>query len=232
MITLYTFGPHFGLPDPSPFVTKTMVQLKMAGLDFRTESDFARFRAAPKGKLPYINDGGTIVADSSAIRRHIEKVHGLNLDAGLDARQRATAFTVERMLEEGLYWVMVHTRWIEPDNWPILRAAFFDPMPWPLRHLIPVIAQRTVRRNLHGQGTGRHSSDEIAAIGIGIIDALSVQIGDGPYLMGATRSGADATVLAFLLGTLAPVFRSPVADAVRARPNLVAYVERHGPTYV
>ena len=29
MITLYTFGPQFGLPDPSPFVTKAEILLKM-----------------------------------------------------------------------------------------------------------------------------------------------------------------------------------------------------------
>ncbi len=34
MITLYTFGPHFGLPDESPFVTKTMLLLKFAGLPY------------------------------------------------------------------------------------------------------------------------------------------------------------------------------------------------------
>jgi hypothetical protein len=28
MITLYAFGPAFGLPDPSPFVTKAEVLLK------------------------------------------------------------------------------------------------------------------------------------------------------------------------------------------------------------
>jgi len=32
MITLYSFGPAFGLPDPSPFVTKAATLLKMAGL--------------------------------------------------------------------------------------------------------------------------------------------------------------------------------------------------------
>ena len=37
MITLYGFGAGFGLPEISPFVTKTEVQLKMAGLAYRKE---------------------------------------------------------------------------------------------------------------------------------------------------------------------------------------------------
>ena len=69
MITLYGFGPAFGLPDPSPFVIKVEVLLKMAGLEFRTDAN--GFRKAPKRKLPYIDDGGTIVADSTFIRWHI-----------------------------------------------------------------------------------------------------------------------------------------------------------------
>jgi hypothetical protein len=34
MITLKGFGPAFGLPDPSPFVTKVEMLLKMAGLPY------------------------------------------------------------------------------------------------------------------------------------------------------------------------------------------------------
>jgi glutathione S-transferase len=66
MITLYTFGPSAGLPDISPFVMKAEVLLKMAGLPYRT--DTTGFRKAPKGKLPYIDDDGEIVADSTFIR--------------------------------------------------------------------------------------------------------------------------------------------------------------------
>ena len=47
MITLYGFGPGFGLPEISPFVTKTEVQLKMAGLAYRKER--ATPPASPKG---------------------------------------------------------------------------------------------------------------------------------------------------------------------------------------
>jgi hypothetical protein len=49
MITLYAFGPAFGLPDPSPFVTKAEVLLKMAGLAYGIDS--TGFRRAPKGQV-------------------------------------------------------------------------------------------------------------------------------------------------------------------------------------
>ena len=46
-ITLYGFGPAFGLPDPSPFVTKVEVLLKMAASNFGlTRTAFARRRSA------------------------------------------------------------------------------------------------------------------------------------------------------------------------------------------
>ena len=51
-ITLYTFGPAFGLPDMSPFVTKVEMLLKLAGLEY--ETDMTGFNKAPNGKLPYI----------------------------------------------------------------------------------------------------------------------------------------------------------------------------------
>ena len=48
MITLYTFGPYFGLPDASPFVIKAMLLLKFAGLDVSAKiaAGFARRQKA------------------------------------------------------------------------------------------------------------------------------------------------------------------------------------------
>ena len=65
MITLYTFGPAFGLPDPSPFVMKAEVLLKMAKLPYRTEK-VSNPGKAPKGKIPYIDDVGSEIRPSSA----------------------------------------------------------------------------------------------------------------------------------------------------------------------
>src|SRR4051794_8618942 len=102
MITLYTFGPFFGLPDASPFVTKAEMLLKMAGVPYRT--DTAGFTRAPKGKLPYIEDDGQVVPDSTFIRLHIEKKYGVDFDRGLSPEQRAIAWAFEKMAEEHLYW--------------------------------------------------------------------------------------------------------------------------------
>lgn len=59
MITLFGAGPHFGLPDPSPFVTKAEVLLKMAELPYRHDPN--GFGKEPKKKIPFIDDDGVIV---------------------------------------------------------------------------------------------------------------------------------------------------------------------------
>ena len=72
MIILYTSGPYFGLPDPSPFVMKAEVLPKMADLPY--EADTTGFNKAPKGKLPYINNDGEIRRLHLHPPRHREEV--------------------------------------------------------------------------------------------------------------------------------------------------------------
>ena len=105
MITLYGFGAGFGLPEISPFVTKTEVQLKMAGLAYRKEK--AMPPASPKGQLPFIQDGEERVADSTFIRAHIEGKYGFDFDAPLSLQARAQAWAFERMIEHHVYWGLV-----------------------------------------------------------------------------------------------------------------------------
>ena len=35
MITVYTFGPAWEMPDPSPFVLKVLVFLELAGIPYK-----------------------------------------------------------------------------------------------------------------------------------------------------------------------------------------------------
>jgi hypothetical protein len=155
MITLYAFGPMWGLPDPSPFVIKTQVQLKMADLPYAFEH--AGPAQAPKGKLPFIVDDGETVADSTFIRDHLERKYGLDFDADLTAIQRAQAWALERMLEDHLYWAIVNSRWADDANFALGPAEFFAGAPEGVREG----GRQRVIQNLHGQGFGRHRVEEV-----------------------------------------------------------------------
>jgi glutathione S-transferase len=224
MITLYTFGPAFGLPDPSPFVTKAEVLLKMSGLSYRTDS--GGFARAPKGKLPYIDDDGSVVADSTFIRMHLEKRYGIDFDNGLTAAERGIAWAFEKMCEDHLYWAAIYERWMDDANFDKGPRRFFDRVPAPLRPLIIFKVRRDVRRNLWGHGLGRHSPAEVTELANRAVAAIADFLGDKPYLMGETPCGADATIFAWTAGLLCKRFEGPIRTAAEGRTNLVAYRDR------
>lgn len=225
MIKLYQFKPAFGLPNASPFCMKVETYLRMAGLPYECPRG-ADLRKAPKGKLPYIDDDGTIVADSTLIRMHLERRHGIDFDKALSPEQKGTAWAVEKMLEDHLYWLVVMDRWLDRENFEKGPRHFFDKLPAVMRPVIIAMVGRQVRRTLHGQGLGRHSPEERARLGRRAVDALAAHLGDKPWLMGPEPCGADATGVAFTAHALAPLFRGPMRDAVSAHANLVAYADR------
>ncbi len=145
MITLYGFGPGFGLPEISPFVTKTEVQLKMAALAYR--KDRATPPASPKGQLPYIVDDGERIADSTFIRAHLEGKYGFDFDAPLNLQQRAQAWAFERMIEHHVYWALIGARWVDDENFAKGPAHFFDGAPEHRREKLREDAQFRVAEN-------------------------------------------------------------------------------------
>ena len=151
MLTFYGFGPAFGLPDPSPFVMKSEVQLKMAGVPYKFEH--AAPPAAPKGKIPFIRTGAHRVGDSTFIRAHVEREYGFDFDKGLSAEQRAASWAVERMLEDHLYFAILHARWLDDENWDKGPKHFFDGAP----QGVAEGARESVRQTLYSHGLGGSS---------------------------------------------------------------------------
>ena len=193
MITLYAFGPAFGLPEASPYVTKTEIQLKMAGLPYR--KDLAGFAAAPKGKLPYIEDAGEIVADSTFIRAHLEWKYRVDLDAGLEDRQRAEAWAIERLIEDHLGWASLHARWGLRENFDKGPAHFFDAAPEAIRDKLREDVRSEVAAAMHAQGIGRHQRRNRRTgrkIAGGLVDAAgrsALYDGGNRLRVGCRRSG-------------------------------------------
>ncbi|WP_159880166.1 glutathione S-transferase family protein [Aquitalea denitrificans] len=225
MITLYVFGPAFGLPDASPFVLKAEMLLKLSGLPYRKQR--GSMRTAPKGKLPYIDDDGTPVPDSTLIRLHLAERHGITLDEGLSDANRALAWSVECLCSDHLYWCVVHERWMDDAVFARGPGVFFQRVPLLLRGMVIRMIRRKVRGNLHGQGLGRFSPEERQRLLQLDIASLAALLADQPYMLGVAPCWLDATVFAFLASALlAKLGDTPSQQAVQQHPNLQAYVER------
>jgi hypothetical protein len=153
------------------------------------------------------------------------------LDEHLDVRQRAIGTADRSMHEEHLYFGILHMRWATDDGWAVFEPALCEMLgrmgvPGVLRGIVCGQARKQTIERAHKQGIGRRPRVEVVAACQQLLDALSVQLGDGPFLFGAQPTTYDATAYAFTLGTLCPAFDNEVRKHAASKPNLVAY-EKH-----
>lgn len=227
MIRLYQFGPAWGLPDPSPFCLKVVTYLQLANIEFEAVSGMNNLRRAPKGKLPYIEDEGKLIADSGFIIPYLQNKHRNPLAEPADARQRGALLAITRMLDEDLYFSLLHVRWLDEDNWNNYTfPQFFSKMPLPIRAIVPALIRRNVKKSLDRQGRGRHSPSEIVEIGQRNLEAVRDYLGDNPFIAGEAVSVADATVYAFLAEAVIPPHASAMKTFVESESTLMNYIAR------
>ena len=229
MIKLHGFGPAWELPDLSPFVTKVDCYLRMVGLPYelvpwQSPQDLL---TAPKGKFPYIEDNGRIVTDSEFILDYLRATYGDTLgDLTLSARDQAIARSLRIMMEERLNWVTAYTRWLEDEPWEAFKRVGFAVIPPPVREAVASQIREGVRGQLHAQGLGRHSREEIYALVNGDLSALAAYLEENPFFLGKEPKALDASSY----GILAPMFLdgydAPHKTHIQSLPNLVAYWHR------
>jgi glutathione S-transferase len=224
MITLYKSREAWGTPDISPFAIKLETYLRMANLPYEVRK--ADIRKAPKGKIPYVDIEGTLMGDSQLIIEHLKSRHGDVLDAHLSPEQRAKGHAVRRMLEEATYFIGVYYRWVDDHAYAVTRPEMQKLMPAVIGSFIVGRIRKKIRATVRAQGTGRHLPAEIAELGKADFTALSLLLGDQPFLLGEKPTSFDATVYAFLVAFADFPVESSIRTHVLETPNLVAYVER------
>lgn len=225
MITLYQFERTWGIPNLSNFCVKVETYLRMLDIPYDIVATLPT--KAPKGKLPYIEDAGEQIADSNFIVDYLKEKYGDRLDQHLNGADRSIQLSMQRLIEDHLYWIVMYTRWQSSvENWEINRKAVFGVFPPLIRNLVAVGYRKIIRRQIRGHGIGRHKPLEIYRLGYADFDALSDFLGTKPFFMGAKPASLDATAFGALITTIGCSIESPVKDYGITKKNLVDYCER------
>jgi glutathione S-transferase len=229
-IVFWQMPPCWGLPNASPFCMKLETWLRMAGLPYVAKSIEGPPKSA-SGKLPYIErPDGSFLWDSSEIIETLTRERNVTLDAGLSEGDHALGLLLQRTLEEDLYFIVLHDRWVDDAGWKLTEPAYFGGFPWLLRTLVlPSVRRKTIAA-ARGQGVARLPGDARHKKGVADIQAIARILGDKPYFLGRP-SRYDAIAYAFLANVLQAPMPSAARDAVRGSANLVAYCQRMKDTY-
>src|SRR4029450_335299 len=223
-VTLFQFPRMFGIPNLSPFCCKLETWLRIAGVPYEVV-DTPDPRKGPKGKLPFIEDAGVRIADTSLIVDHLVKTRGVDPDARLDASQRAIALLVQRTLEEHYAFVLAYTHLVRDEGLRHTQARF-DSVPAIVRPLVARAVLGRIKKLLWQQGILRHSDQEILESGLWDWRAVLTVMSDGPFFFGDAPPGVDAIVFGALATSVLTPIESPIRDFLRSQPAVVAYADR------
>ncbi len=204
---------------------KLETYLRMADLPHRIVYE-DKMDNAPKGKMPYIEDAGQKMGDSNLIIEYLINTYGDRTDAHLSPSDRGISLAMRRLIDENLYWCMVYSRWIDEPNWAITRSAYFGNLPPIVKQLLPGVLRKNVQKSLNGHGMGKHSAEEIYAIGARDLIALSGFLSDKPFFFGDQPTLLDASAYATVFNFLEVPIESPLKTQAQQLSNLVAFCDR------
>lgn len=223
MIELHQFPPAFGLPSLSSFCLKLETWLRMVELEFTVVQE-TDTRRAPHGKMPWIVDDGVAIGDSSLVIEHLKRTRGLDPDAALTPEQVAVALAVQRLVENHLYHVLVHYRWVASD--PEVISRFFAGLPALVRPVVTRLVRRKIARDLKGHGISLHRDEEIWQMGRQDLSALSALLGERPFFYGAEPTTTDAIVFGLVVMFVRSPAEPSLVEHARSLGNLEPYCDR------
>jgi glutathione S-transferase len=226
MITLYQLPPAWGrLPSLSHFCVKLETYLRMTGLPYRAESGLPP--QGPKGKVPWIEDEGTVVADSGAAIEHLKARYGDSLDAHLTPEEGARGLALRRVVEEHTYFAVLWLRWSGESSWPHVRDYVEGLVPPGMDATeISERWRQDMLERVRVQGVGLHAPEEILALARQDLDAFSALLGSHPYFLGDRPTSADCSLFGVLAQVMWPPWEAPDKAHLRSLPNLVGFCER------
>lgn len=224
-LTVSTFSPDWGLPTSGPFALKLLKWLDLADIAYDQVFEDVPSKG-PKGKSPWIELDGERIGDSERIISLLARRSGFDIDDGLTAEQRALSHVLRRTLEEHFHMVFEWELFVHPEGVEAVRAMAARMVPSLMARPVAAMVCRHFRNQLRARGMARHDAETIAAKGKADLDAVEAILGDKPFLVASHPSMADVSAYGLLGPMGAWPMHTPVADSIKSRPRLRAYLQR------
>lgn len=225
MITLHQYPKAFGLSSLSPFCIKVEFFLKMANLPYDIQIELNPSKG-PKGKMPFIEDAGEKIPDSSFIIEHLIRKYSLDHLTINNPEKEAQALAFKSMIEDALYFGLLYSRWVDPNGFKVVKSSFLPMFPPVIGHPFLAFIRSNLIKQSKAQGLGRHSPSEVYAISEKQITSLATLLGDNDFFFENKITYFDATAYAFLNTIMKQPIESPIKKGIKAHSNLCEYVSR------
>ncbi|MCI5064736.1 glutathione S-transferase N-terminal domain-containing protein [bacterium] len=223
MIELYQYPRLLGVPNMSPPCMKVEGYLKLSGAPHRVCA-VHNPSSSPSGRLPYIVDGSTQLAESAVILQYLERQYGAEIDAHLSREQKVLGHALLRMCDGHLYWVGLYSRWYDSSGWEITEREVFGALSPLKRRFLGWMVRRQMKQRCNHQGFGLQPQERVYELGIADLQCLSQALESAdPYLFGAEISSYDVGLYAYIANMLVAPYNNPLAEYAHSQEPLTRY---------
>ncbi|XP_052526261.1 metaxin-3 isoform X4 [Tympanuchus pallidicinctus] len=205
---LSCWGGDWGLPSLHPESLTVMAYAKFAGAPL-TVNTINNSWSTPKADIPVLISEDIVISQPAKILNFLRKQR-YNADYELSAKQGADTLAYIALLEEKLLPALLHTFWVEAENYSsVTKPWFASRIPFPLSLYLPGKMSREAlnRILLTRGGPPLYSLTEVEAQiyrdAKECLNLLSKRLGTSPFFFGNTPTTLDA----FVFGFLAPVYK-------------------------
>jgi glutathione S-transferase len=208
-IRIYSFPPAFGLPTTGPFTLKLLMALRMAGLPYQLCP--GELQKGPKRKIPWIEVGTTVMADSALILRWLEETRDVDFECGLTPLERAHGLALRILLEEHWHQVFEVELILHPAGAGARLGASM---------------QEHFRGHLYERGMLRHTPEEITAFGKQDLDAVAAWLDGRTWAIADRPTVTDCSLWGLLAPAIFAPFATPCMSYARTLVPIVSFIER------
>ncbi|KAJ6669834.1 hypothetical protein lerEdw1_000383 [Lerista edwardsae] len=228
---LSCWGGGWGLPSVHAECLVVMTYARFSGAPLKVNVIDNLWRA-PRGSVPLLISDDTVISQPTNILNFLRK-QKYNADYELSAKEGADTLAYIALLEEKLHPALLHTFWVEVDNYySVTKPWFASRIPFPLSWYLPgKMYREALNRILLTKGQPPlYSLTEVEAQiyrdAKECLNLLSSRLGTSSFYFGNIPTTLDA----FVFGFLAPLYKVPfpkvqLQDHLKQLPNLCRFCD-------